>query len=119
MRKQRWLYGLVYPMALATAAILLGREMLHDAAAHPQGDPPLTITLVLMSLGMCLMTYGLYFERHKILGYAMHRVAVHKRSARRRLGFKAQTGRWKHVCAHPAESLSTSDFVPRRVSAGF
>lgn len=63
-----------------------------STSAAPHGDPALVITLIFMALGMCVVAYGLYHERHTVkqlarlrMVHLRHRTKLHLRAARRGL----------------------------------
>ena len=62
------------------------------ASAAPHGDPALVITLIFIALGMCVVAYGLYHERHTVkqlarlrMVHLRHRTKLRLRATRRAL----------------------------------
>jgi hypothetical protein len=102
MRNQRRKIRLADTAATVFASLFLGvnlmvRDALPAAAsvtssAASQGDPALIITMLFMALGMCVVAYGLYHERHTVKQIARlrmvqlrHRTKLHLRATRRSL----------------------------------
>lgn len=102
MRNQRRKTRLADIAATAFAALfLMVNLMVRDpqpaaasvtASAAPHGDPALIITLVFIALGMCVVAYGLYHERHAVkqqarlrMVHLRHRTKLRLRAARRGL----------------------------------
>jgi hypothetical protein len=88
MRKQSQKTWVGNTIATGFAALLLGvnlmiRDPQPQVAAVTKGDGALTITLIFMTLGICVVAYGLYHERHKMLAYARQRLELRLRFARR------------------------------------
>ena len=62
------------------------------ASAQSHSDPALVITLIFMALGLCVVAYGLYHERHTVkqlarlrMVHLRHRTKLRMRAARRGL----------------------------------
>jgi len=62
------------------------------ASAQSHSDPALVITLIFMALGLCVVAYGLYHERHTVkqlarlrMVHLRHRTKLRLRAARRGL----------------------------------
>jgi hypothetical protein len=75
-------------IAVGLAALLLGVDlMVRDPQPHvaavTKGDGALAITIIFMALGLCVVAYGLYHERHKLLAYTRQRMELRLRFARR------------------------------------
>jgi len=104
MRNQRRKIRLADTVATVFASLFLGVNlMVRDAqpaaasvspSAASQSDPALIITLLFMALGMCVVAYGLYHERHTVKQLARlhmvqlrHRTKLRMRAVRR--GFSA------------------------------
>jgi hypothetical protein len=101
MRKRRRKTRLADMATIAFASLFLAVNlMVRDAqpaaaATTPvasQGDPALIITLIFMALGMCVVAYGLYHERHTVkqltrlrMVQARHSMKLRLRAARRGL----------------------------------
>jgi len=101
MRKRRRKTRLADMATIAFASLFLAVNlMVRDAqpaaaATAPvasQGDPALVITLIFMALGMCVVAYGLYHERHTVkqltrlrIVQARHSLKLRLRAARRSL----------------------------------
>jgi hypothetical protein len=102
MRNQSRKTRLADMAATAFAALFLAVNLMvrdpHPAAASvtasaaPHGDPALVITLIFMALGMCVVAYGLYHERHAVkqlarlrMVHLRHRTKLRLRAARRSL----------------------------------
>jgi hypothetical protein len=88
MQKQRRNTWLANTVATGFAALLLAVDlMVRDpqphAAAMTKGDGALLITMIFMALGLCVVAYGLYHERHKLLAHARQRLELRLRFARR------------------------------------
>jgi hypothetical protein len=60
--------------SLFLAVTLMVRDPQPAVTTPPQGDVALIITLIFMALGMCVVSYGLYHERHKLREYARVRL---------------------------------------------
>jgi len=88
MRNQGQKTGVANIIATGFAALLLAinlmiRDPQPHVAAVTKGDGALTITLIFMTLGLGVVAYGLYHERHKFLAYARQRLELRLRFARR------------------------------------
>ena len=62
------------------------------ASAQSHSDPALVITLIFMALGLCVVAYGFYHERHTVkqlarlrMVHLRHRTKLRLRAARRGL----------------------------------
>jgi len=76
MRNQRQKTRLADMAATGFASLILAINlMVRDpepaaaavtASAQSHGDPALIITLIFMALGLCVVAYGLYHERHAV-----------------------------------------------------
>lgn len=69
--------------ALFLAVNLMIRDPQPHVAAVTRGDGAFTITMIFMTFGLCVVAYGLYHERHKILAHARQRLELRLRFARR------------------------------------
>jgi hypothetical protein len=93
VRKKRRTYQLVDKAAIMFASLLLAVDlMVRDpqpavTAAVPQGDPGLTVTLILMAVGLSVIFYGLYQERHKLHTHVRRRLEIRMRFVRREVGY--------------------------------
>jgi len=102
MRNQRRKTRLADIAATAFASLFLAINLMvrdpQPAAASvtsspaPQGDPALIITMIFIALGMCVVAYGLYHERHTVkqlarlrMVHLRHRTKLRLRAARRGL----------------------------------
>jgi len=102
MRNQRRKTRLADIAATAFASLFLAVNLMvrdpQPAAAAvtsspaPQGDPALIITMIFIALGMCVVAYGLYHERHTVkqlarlrMVHLRHRTKLRLRAARRGL----------------------------------
>ena len=102
MRNQRRKTRLADIAATAFASLFLAINlMVRDpqpaaasvtTSAAPHGDPALIITLIFMAMGMCVVAYGLYHERHTVkqqarlrMVHLRHRTKLRLRAARRGL----------------------------------
>ena len=94
MRKKRRTYRLADMAAIVFAFLFLALDlMVRDpqpvmTPMAPQGDPALTITLILMGLGLSVIFYGLYLERHKLHAHVRRRLAIRRRFVRREVAYK-------------------------------
>jgi hypothetical protein len=88
MQKQRrktWV-GNTIATGFATlflAVNLMIRDPQPHVAAVTKGDGALAITMIFMAFGLCVVAYGLYHERHKLLAYAHQRLELRLRFVRR------------------------------------
>lgn len=104
MRNQRRKTRLADIAATVFASLFLGVNlMVRDpqpavaavtSSPAPQTDPALIITMIFIALGMCVVAYGLYHERHTVkqlarlrMVHLRHRTKLRLRAARR--GFSA------------------------------
>jgi hypothetical protein len=102
MRNQRRKTRLADISATAFASLFLAVNLMvrdpQPAAAAvtspsvSQSDPALIITLIFMALGLCVVAYGLYHERHTVkqlarlrMVHLRHRAKLRLRAARRSL----------------------------------
>jgi hypothetical protein len=110
MRKRRRTYRLADRAAVVFTSLLLALDlMVRDPQAAmtptaPQGDPALTITLILMALGLCVTFYGLYLERHKIYSHVMHWLEIRLRFIRREVAYSFGERRLFHLQLAPTEA---------------
>jgi hypothetical protein len=94
MRKKRRTYRLADMAAIVFAFLFLALDlMVRDpqpvmTPMAPQGDPALIITLILMGLGLCVIFYGLYLERHKLHTHVRRRLEIRRRFVRREVAYK-------------------------------
>jgi hypothetical protein len=90
MRNQRRKTRLADTAATVFASLFLGINlMVRDpqpasasvtSSAASQGDPALVITMIFMALGMCVVAYGLYHDRHNVKQHArLHLVQTRQR----------------------------------------
>jgi hypothetical protein len=104
MRKQRRKTRLADTAAIAISSLLLAVNLMvrdplpaaTSVSASPasQGDPALIITMLFMALGMCVVAYGLYHDRHNVKQHTRlrmvqtrHRLKLRLRAARRGLSY--------------------------------
>lgn len=92
MRKKRRTYRLADSAAIVFVSLLLAVDLMvrdpRPAPVAPQGDPALTITLILMVLGLCVTFYGVYLERHKLRAHVTRRLKIRLRFVRREVAYK-------------------------------
>ncbi|MEP6829752.1 MAG: hypothetical protein ABI963_05395 [Rhizomicrobium sp.] len=104
MRKLRRKTRLTDTAAIAISSLLLAVNLMVrdprpgaasvNASATTQVDPALIITMLFMMLGMCVVAYGLYHDRHNVKQHAhlrmvqtRHRLKLRLRAARRSLSY--------------------------------
>jgi hypothetical protein len=100
MQKRRWKTRLADKMAIAFASFLLAVDlMIRDPRPVPtvavaQNENALAITMILMALGMGVIAYVIYQERHMVKEHARlrlvqtrHRLELRLRFARRGVSY--------------------------------